>query len=266
MFLISGTYNGNFLWCKDRLVYPSDLSFFDFRNYRGAIPSKDEVNLIIQKLEFSTRAGVSSHLMVSLCVGARDIVGRPGFLACRRISNSIPDVLVSDWLVESVRQLGQYLKHRAPLVDGAVVGVPVLESNKTIDISHLKSKLDHKRIAHVNVNWQSESGLRQVLGLISDDLLSLESFTLVFGSEGGGSDYTKEKIETWIQDVRSDERKRTRELEHLRRKRLAKQLKSAEDDRYWEFLYLFAKRACVVLLVPLGVFLVILLVKIAKPD
>ena len=248
MFLISGTYEGNFLRCNGRIKLPSDLSFFDLRNYQGAIPQSQDINLIIQKIEFGTSTSTTSHLLVSLCVYAKDKVGRNGFFACRAVSPNISQITAVDWFVQNVSELYHYLHNDAPLEDGAITHVPDARSSEVIDFSHLKSKVDPKKIARVNVNWLSEQGFHVVRDLIDERLIGLDSFTLICGNNPSFNDDIVNKIYDWYEERMLHELEAKRKLEELKRRKLALQYKRAEEDRFWEFLYQVAEVACIVLM------------------
>lgn len=260
MFLISGTYEGNFLRCNGRIKLPSDLSFFDLRNYQGAIPKSKEINLIIQKIDFGTAASSTSHLLVSLCVFAKDRVGRNGFFACRSVSPQLSQISAADWFVESVSGLYHYLHNDAPLHDGAITHVPEARTSEVIDFSHLKSKVNPKKIARVNVNWLSEEGFNSIRGLIDERLIGLDSFTIIFGNNSSFNDDIVSKIYDWYEERMLHELEARRKLEDLKRRKRALQLKQAEEDKIWEFLYQTAEVACIVFMSLLALIYVIFLI------
>ena len=248
MFLISGTYEGNFLRCNGRIKLPADLSFFDLRNYQGAIPRNGDINLIIQKIEFGTSASSTSHLLVSLCVHARDKVGRNGFFACRSVSPQISHINPINWFVENISELYHYLQNDAPLENGAITHVPDARSSEVIDFSHLKSKVDHKRIARFNVNWLSEQGLRATCNLIDERLSGLDSFTLICGNDSSFNDDIVDKIYDWYEENKLRELEFKRNLEYRKLRKLELIYKKAEEDRFWDFLYQIAEVTCILLM------------------
>lgn len=248
MFLISGTYEGNFLRCDGRLKLPPDLSFFDFRNYSGAIPKSKEINLIIQKVEFGTAVSFTSHLMVSLCVHARDKMGRNGFFACRIVSPEVSEISPVDWFVNNVPDLYRYLHNDAPLAGGAITHLPVARSSEVIDFSFLRSRVNPKKIARVDVNWLSEHGFNVVRQLIDERLLGLDSFTLICGNDPSFNDDVVDKIYDWYEEAKLYEVERKRRSEDLKRRRLALKYKHAEEDRFWELLYQVADASCIILM------------------
>jgi hypothetical protein len=252
MFLISGTYEGNFLRCNGRLKLPSDLSFFDLRNYQGAIPQGREINLIIQKIEFGTTASSTSHLLVSLCVRARDKVGRNGFFACRSLSPPISQILNGHWFSENVSQLYHYLRNDAPLADGAITHVPDARSSEIIDFSNLQSKVNSKRIARVNVNWLTEQGFYQIRELINERLIALDSFTLICGNDISFNDDIVDKIYDWHEESRLEALENRRKLIDVKRRQLALKNKQIEEERYWQFLYQLAEVGCIAAMALLG--------------
>lgn len=255
MFLISGTYQGNFLRSNNgRLKPPPDLSYFDFRNYKGAIPRAGEINLIVQKVVFEVGAVTSSHLMISLCILARDGAGRDGFFSGRFISPEVGNFSPEEWFIENIAKLYRYISNDAPLKNGAITHIPESSSSKLIDFSGLVSAVDSKRMGYFNVNWLSEGGINFILNFLNERLLNLPSFTLVFGNEVGFEDDLDKKICDWYEEynfqlISMEEKKR----QIMWRRRLAIQ-KQAEEEEFWNFIYHLADFSCLILMILLALY------------
>jgi hypothetical protein len=255
MFVISGTYHGNFLRSHNgRIKPPPDLSYFDFRNYKGAIPRAGEINLIVQKVVFEVGSVSSSHLMISLCILARDGVGRDGFFSGRFISPEVGNFSPNEWFIENIAKLYRYMRNDAPLRNGAITHIPESSSSKLIDFSGLVSAVDSKRIGYFNVNWLSEDGINFILHFLNERLLNLPSFTLVFGNDAKFEDDLDKKICDWYEEynfqIISMEEKRK---QVILRRRLTIQ-KQAEEEEFWDFLYHFADFSCLILMILLALY------------
>lgn len=255
MFLISGTYQGNFLRSNNgRIKPPPDLSYFDFRNYKGAIPRAGEINLIVQKAVFEVGAVTSSHLMISLCILARDGAGRDGFFSARFISPEVGNFAPEEWFIENIAKLYRYMRNDAPLKNGAITHIPESSSSKLIDFSGLVSAVDAKRIGTFNVNWLSEGGINFILNFLNERLLNLPSFTLVFGKDEVFEDDLDKKICDWYEEynfqiIAMAEKKQ----QIILRRRIAMQ-KQAEEEEFWDFIYHFADLSCIFLMLLLALY------------
>ena len=246
MFLVSGTFNGNFLECEGKLKLPPDLSFFDLRNYHGAIPAPQKQNIILQKLRFGAGSSATSHLMVSLCVYAKDNVGRDGFFACREISQNIRNIEPNKWFVGAVRNLVKYLHNEAPLENGSITHIPVYNSDNLYDFSNLQSRVENKRLARVHVEWPSSEAFQKIFHLIDNKLLSLESFALIFGADPTFDDVLEKKLHDWHEEVRLQELIKSQNEAERRRKLYVWRLKKAEENRVWDQYYKTAEMVCVI--------------------
>lgn len=255
MFLISGTYQGNFLRSNNgRIKPPPDLSYFDFRNYKGAIPRAGEINLIVQKAVFEVGAVTSSHLMISLCILARDGAGRDGFFSARFISPEVGNFAPEEWFIENIAKLYRYMRNDAPLKNGAITHIPESSSSKLIDFSGLVSAVDAKRMGTFNVNWLSEGGINFILNFLNERLLNLPSFTLVFGKDEVFEDDLDKKICDWYEEynfqiIAMAEKKQ----QIILRRRIAMQ-KQAEEEEFWDFIYHFADLSCIFLMLLLALY------------
>ena len=249
MFLLSGTYEGNFLRGGGHIKLPPDLSFFDLRNYPGSIPQNKKINLMIQRVRFGTSVPSGTHLMVSLCVSAKDKLGRDGFFACRYLSPELSQIQPGVWFVESVAELYRYLTNEAPLENGGITHVPDPTSPKVVDFSHLQSKVELKKIAYIDIDWLSERGLTAVRDLMLDEKLNkLESFTLIFGDNVEFKHSLTGWIDDWLMEEERDQLDRKRKLEENYKRRVALHYKQAEQAKLWEELYDIAEKSCLSLM------------------
>ena len=260
---ICGTYHGLFVQTEFPSVFPSDISYFDFR-VRGArcIPADQNPNLVIR---FNISSG-SPMIMVSLVYEAVEGT-RKGFVGfgCLIFEKDFNDRSIQNGILKAI----ELAQNSESYFDGRrISGRPQSSDGRQLDLTELPLLDKSELYGRLALNIHESGAITQITRLVLDAIEQpWENFEIVVNANGGMThdvliEDLKRQFNLIIQEKLQAEKKR---LHEENKKKLDDELKrkkelSKKEQRH--FLQQIATYGIAVIsLAALSIFILIMLFK-----